>query len=134
MTVASYIDLNPVRAKMVRRAEDAEHTAFARRVRTPRRRAQPLAPLSALSMTLAEYRALLEWTAAVHHGAVAPPRRAAARVLAGLRQSPDAWLGAVGAHRFRYRAYGALELLRRHAAALGQRYLHGARAGMAAPA
>ena len=54
--------------------------------------------------------------------------------LARLKQRPDAWLGAVRAHRFRYRAYGALSLLRRHAETLGQRYLCGAKPGMAAPA
>lgn len=54
--------------------------------------------------------------------------------LTRLKYSPDAWLGAVRAQRFKYRAYGALALLRRHAQSLGQRCLRGARPGMAAPA
>ena len=129
----AYVDLNPVRARLAQRAEETEHTSIARRVRATGRRAEPLAPLSALCLTLSDYRALLEWTVSVHHGGVAAPEGAASRALTHLKQNPNAWLGAVKAHRFRYRAYGALELLRRHAESLGQRYLHGARPGMAAP-
>ena len=129
----AYVDLNPVRARMARGAEDATHTSIARRIVTTGKRSETLAPLSALCMTLSDYRALLAWTVWVHQGGVAPPRASAARVLKHLQQSPDTWLGAVKAHRFRYRAYGALALLRQHAESLGQRYLQGARPGMAAP-
>ncbi len=130
----AYVDLNPVRAKMARCAEAAEHTSIARRVQMPGERCAPLASLTALALTLAEYRALLQWTVDVHHGGGAPPEAVTRRALARLKQRPDAWLGAVRAHRFRYRAYGALSLLRRHAETLGQRYLCGAKPGMAAPA
>ena len=130
----AYVDLNPVRARIASRAQDAEHTSIARRVGTGGKRSAPLAPLSALSLTLAEYRALLDWTVGVHHGGIASPQAMATRALTRLEYRPDAWLGAVRAHRFKYRAYGALALLRRHAQSLGQRCLRGARPGMAAPA
>ena len=130
----AYVDLNPVRARVTSRAEEAQHTSIARRVRTTGKLSAPLAPLSALALTLPEYRALLDWTVGVDHGGIALPQGIVTKVLTRLEYRPDAWLGAVRSHRFRYRAYGALSLLRRYAESLGQRCLRGARPGMAAPA
>ena len=55
------------------------------------------------------------------------------RALACLQQEADGWLGRVKAHRFKYRAYGALGLLRGYAESLGQRWLWGSKPGLAAP-
>ena len=77
----AYDDLNPLRAGLVDRLEDADHTALQRRLaealKTPARFDQPLAPLALrasrvvsmlpsprkLEMTLREYRAHAAWTA-----------------------------------------------------------------------
>ena len=93
-----------------------------------------LAPLTALGLTLPDYRTLLEWTVAVDAGRVVRPQHGAARALSCLQRDADAWLAQVKAHRFKYRAYGALSLLRRYAEALGQRYLWGFKSGTVAPA
>ncbi len=130
----AYVDLNPIRAKSATRVEDARHTAIHRRITHRRARDEGLAPLSDLAFTLPEYRALLEWTIAVHAGDVTRPACRAARALALLHEEPDNWLARVKAHRFKYRAYGALGLLKAYAETLGQRYLRGSQPGMAAPA
>ena len=62
-----------------------------------------------------------------------PPTGQAHRALSRMGQTPDDWLGPVRVHRFKYRAYGALGLLHEYAAALGQRWLCGAKPGLAAP-
>ena len=56
----AYVDLNPVRAKVVERAADAAHTSFRKRVFDPHAHDSPLVPLSALGLTLEHYQALLE--------------------------------------------------------------------------
>ncbi|MCA9645856.1 MAG: hypothetical protein KC492_34430, partial [Myxococcales bacterium] len=122
-----YVDLNPVRAALTRRPEGAEHTSIARRVRLGERLCTPLAPLTPLEITLDDYRALTEWTARAHVGVAEQPGERATRLLSRLQYSPQVWLGAVKAHRARFRAYGALARLREHAERLGQRYLRGAR-------
>ena len=122
----AYVDLNPIRARCAERVEDAVHTSICRRLQNSEGAAQPLAPLSALSVTLAEYRALLDWTVATERGVRADAEAGTARLLARLGQSPVGWLDCVKAQRRRHRAYGALELLRRYAESLGQRYVWGA--------
>ncbi len=129
----AYVDLNPVRAKMARRVEDATHTSIARRLAASDEVTSPLVSLTALGVSLGDYRALLEWTVSIDAGGVAPPAADAARVLSRLGQGPSAWLGRVKAHRFKYRAYGALSLLRNYSERLRQRWLLGAKPGFAAP-
>ena len=129
----AYVDLNPIRAKMVTRIEQAEHTSIRRRIEPPDGGRSPLPDLCEMGLTLMEYRALLEWTASIERGGVSPPKPQAAQALRCLRHEPEAWLGRVKAHRFKYRAYGALTLLRRYAESLGQRWLWGAKRGVAAP-
>ncbi len=129
----AYVDLNPIRAKMATRIEQTEHTSIRRRIDSPDGGLSPLPDLAEVGLSLWDYRALLEWTASIECGGVSPPEPAAAQALQGLRHEPDAWLGCVKAHRFKYRAYGALTLLRRYAESLGQRWLWGAKPGFAAP-
>ena len=129
----AYVDLNPVRAKLTTRPEQGEHTSIARRVRHQGRRTTPLQPLCALALTLEHYRALLDWTAAVDQGEFEQPGRETTTLLRHFEYNADSWLGAVKAHRTKYRAYGALQRLRAHAEQLGQRFLRGAKPGLAAP-
>ncbi len=129
----AYVDLNPVRAKMARRIEDTTHTSIARRLAASDELASPLVPLTALRISLSDYRSLLEWTVSIDAGGLAPPAADAARVLSRINQGPSAWLGRVKAHRFKYRAYGALSLLRDYSQRLRQRWLLGAKPGFAAP-
>ena len=129
----AYVDLNPVRAGIASGVDDAVHTAIHRRIARRGREDAALAPLTVLGLTLLDYRALLEWTVAVDAGRVVRPQCGAAQALSCLQRDADAWLAQVKAHRFKYRAYGALSLLRGYAEALGQRYLWGCRPGLAAP-
>ena len=129
----AYVDLNPVRAKMATRIEATEHTSIRRRIDSPDGSPPPLPDLDAVGLTFTDYRALLEWTAAVECGGVDPPQPHVAQALGRLHQAPEAWLGCVKAYRFKYRAYGALRLLRRYAESLGQQWLRGAKPGFAAP-
>lgn len=130
----AYVDLNPVRARIADCVEEAIHTSIHRRIQSAGSDGARLAPLCALALTFEDYRALLEWTTSVARGDVSPPGDKAALALSGLRQNPDNWLRQVKAHSFKYRAYGALNLLRSYAEALGQRYLWGSKPGLAAPA
>ena len=129
----AYVDLNPVRAKIARRLEDTTHTSIARRLAASDELASPLVSLTALGVSLSDYRSLLEWTVSIDAGAVDPPAADAARVLSRMSQGPSAWLGRVKAHRFKFRAYGALRLLRDYSQRLRQRWLLGAKPGLAAP-
>ena len=49
--------------------------------------------------------------------------QSAPHALARLNHSPDAWLHTLEAHRYKYRAYGAVRLLKRYAKMLGQRWV-----------
>jgi len=129
-----YVDLNPVRAKMAERAEEGAHTSIRRRLAPPDVAGAPLADLGTLGLTLGGYRSVVAWSASVERGGVLPPAPEAAEVLSRLGYSPEAWLGRVKVHRLRYRAYGALRLLRGYTEKLGQHWLRGAKPGLAAPA
>jgi len=130
----AYVDLNPVRAKLAERAHEGAHTSIRRRLTGGERAGAPLADLATLGLTLAAYASLLEWSASVERGSLLPPAPEVAAVLSRLGQRPEAWLGRVKVHRLRYRAYGALRLLRGYTERLGQHWLRGARPGLAAPA
>ena len=121
----AYVDLNPIRAKLTSRVEEAPYTSIKRRIARTASGAAPLAELSRLGLTLSSYRALLEWTASIDRGSVAHPRGQALQVLERFDQAPHHWLARVKANRMKYRAYGTLTLLRRYAASLGQRWIHG---------
>ncbi len=129
----AYVDLNPVRAGVAERPGDAAHSSIARRLRYPETGGAPLASLGDLGLTLEAYCSLLEWTAFGQRGAVGPPPPAAASALSHLCQPAGHWLGRVRSHRRKYRAYGDLGLLRNYAKSLGQRWLCGAKPGLAAP-
>ncbi len=119
----AYVDLNPIRAKMTTRIEAAPYTSVKRRVDHAAQDPAPLAPLEPLGLRLPDYVALLEWTAAIDGGGVARPEGSAANALGRLDRTPEDWLAQVKAQRFKYRAYGAVSLLKRYAQSLGQRWI-----------
>jgi len=130
----AYVDLNPVRAGLAERAGAGAHTSIRRRLGDGEQTGAPLADLGRLGLTLRGYHAVLEWSASVERGGVLPPAPEAAEVLSRLGLRPEVWLARVKVHRLRYRAYGALRLLREYTEKLGQHWLRGARPGLAAPA
>lgn len=129
----AYVDLNPLRAKTVQRVEDAAHTSIARRLASPDGQATALVSLTSLGISLSDYRALLEWTVSIDAGDIAAPASDTVRALSRMNQDPGAWLGRVKAHSFKYRAYGALSLLREYSERIRQQWLWGAKPGFAAP-
>lgn len=129
----AYVDLNPIRANIVEQPSEAPHTSIRRRVWQPDKARSILVPLRVIGLNLEAYRELLQWTASVENGSIVPPAPSTALTLSRVQQEPSAWLSCVKAHRFKYRAYGALHLLREYAQSLGQRWLCGAKAGLAAP-
>ena len=118
----AYVDLNPVRAKITQQVESAPYTSVRRRTE----RSDPsavLAPMSRVGLSLTEYVALLRWTVEIDSGQVSAPSRAVAGTIGKLSMTGDDWLGRVKANRFKYRAYGAIEALKRYAHQVGQRWI-----------
>ncbi|MCP4040019.1 MAG: transposase [bacterium] len=128
----AYVDLNPVRAQIAACVAPPPYTAIARRVGHVGDIDLGLAPLENLGLTLDSYRALLEWTAEADEDTTQVHSEDASRALSNLGQRPEAWLKYTRSHGKKYRAYGALGLLRQYAEALSQRWLQGASLGMAA--
>ena len=131
----AYVDLNPARAKMAERVEDLAHTAIARRIRAETA-GEPsgLARLDTIGFTLADYRALLEWTIDFERDRkVHRPTSPATRVLKHLKREPSEWLYEVGLHRFAYRAYGAYNKVQALAKRLGQHWICGWKSMRGAP-
>lgn len=130
-----YVELNPLRAGMVRRPERAGHCSLRRRLRNPRAHPlpAPLRPLAdgastrAVSLSLAEYLRLLDWSARRLH----PRGRArlapdAPAVLERIGVTPSHWLAQLPALESGFRrAVGRVEALQEHARQLGQHWLHG---------
>lgn len=123
-----YVDLNPLRAGLTDRPEEAPYTSIKRRVDKGEADAQPLVALETLGLTLPGYLELLSWTAAVHNGGVATPQGQAQQALRRLGHEPTQWLATVKAHRFKYRAYGALDKLKDYVQSLGQQWIKGSAA------
>ena len=123
----AYVDLNPVRAKITKDPESAPHTSIKRRVASSECAARPLVPLEAIGLTAAGYLELLAWTAAADGGGPLNERVAPPAVLQRLGDSPAGWLTKLKAHRFKYRAYGAVDKLGQYAESLGQRWIKGIR-------
>ena len=121
----AYVDLNPIRAKVVSRVEEAPSTSVKRRITCGEDGCAPLATLSTLGITTSSYRALLEWTVEVDRGSVAEPDGRAREVLRRVGHDPAGWLSQVKSQHLKYRAYGALARLRRYAKNLGQRWIKG---------
>ena len=117
-----------------------EHKPWMSRITPCRLRAETagepsgLACLETIGFTLADYRALLEWTIDFERGRkVHSPTGPATRVLKHLRREPSEWLYEVALHRFAYRAYGAYDKVQALAKRLGQHWICGWKSMRGAP-
>ena len=120
----AYVDLNPVRAKLVEQLAEYEDASFAERVKenSAESLSAYLRPLASglgshqtrIEMTLGDYLGLLEGMAAAE---IAP------RAQAALSDRVAEWRSRVVALRKRQRAYGSAELLRQWTTERGLRFL-----------
>jgi len=137
LAAMTYVDLNPVRAKICDTLEESHHTSARKRIATIERRApaatQALAPVAGvrgfgvLAMSQADYLSLVDFTGRLirpdKRGAITGPAPAA---LARLGYREDQWIGHVQAVRSDFsRAMGAVESLVDKAGEIGQRWLRG---------
>ncbi len=129
----TYVDLNPVRAGVVKTVDESTHVSIQRRLSSRHAKSvdalRPVAGLGhadALPVREADYLALVSWTAdRVRLDATSdspmPPRD-----LARITGEPAQWSRRVlGIERDHYRAIGAVEALLAKAQAMGQRWLKG---------
>lgn len=152
LSCMAYVDLNPVRAGICDQLEDSEHTSITKRIESvgerdqittmkpkPIRALLPVAglhPELALSVTEADYLAIVRWT-----GQQARPDKRG-KLKTGDQPAPSAlnqvdpvakrWLNQVqGTESVFYRAIGNAEALKAKAEAIGQRWLKGVRSARA---
>jgi REP element-mobilizing transposase RayT len=119
----AYVDMNPIRAKIAKRVEDATHTSVQRRIIQADEKSSGLGDLSRVGVSLCDYVEMLRWTISVNNGDVSTPSKQSVQTLAQLNQSADGWLGQVKVNRFKYRAYGSARLLKQYAQTLGQQWI-----------
>jgi hypothetical protein len=119
----AYVDMNPVRAKLTQHIEQAPYTSVKRRVDHSQHPTTRLGELSRVGLSLDEYVDVLRWTLAIEDGAMTQPTARTSTTLKRLQHSPDDWLGQVKVNRFKYRAYGASQRLKRYAQDLGQQWI-----------
>lgn len=137
LAAMTYVDLNPVRAALCTRLEDATHTSARQRLAqletapsgvSERLRAiAGMSGLSVLAIPQGEYLSLLDWTS---HRVRSKQRRVVSspppEILARICTYPEQWpqqVLAVGSEF--HRAIGNVESLIDKARAMGQRWLHG---------
>ena len=117
----SYVDLNPARAGIAKRLEQLPFTSIRVRIRSSCALSCALPPLENLSISLVEYRALLEWILA-SDAKVSSHRCDLTEALFGrLKYHADAWACVVQLHASKYRAYGSSLKLQAYAKALDQK-------------
>ena len=117
-----YVDLNPVRAGITDIPTQAPHTSLKRRWTHPED-PSPLVPLSVLSLTLSDYAALVDWTAALGRTKSLEGTDSLPGPPVPIEATPAHWKQAVESHRARYRAYGHPRELAAYTARLGQRWI-----------
>ena len=122
----AYVDMNPIRAKLTQRIEQAPYTSVKRRVEHSQSLQNRLGELNRVGLSLDEYVEVLRWTQAIENGDMPEPSLKTSTTLKRLQHSPDDWLGLVKVNRFKYRAYGASQRLKRYAQELGQYWIKGA--------
>lgn len=136
LAAMAYVDLNPVRAGIVARVEEAIHTSAVSRIavarETPQTLALPLGPIMGeprppLALSTADYLQLLDWTgrqlAPGKHGRICGDAPA---ILRGIDADPDRWTTRVrGIGSGYWRVVGAAEDLMAAARRLGQRWMKG---------
>jgi REP element-mobilizing transposase RayT len=121
----AYVDLNPVRAGITDKPEEAPYTSIRWRMVKGESDARPLVALEILGLTLPSYLELLRWTARVRNGGVARPQGQVRQTLQRLGHEPAQWFTTVKAHRFKYRAYGALDKRKDYAQSIGPQWIKG---------
>ena len=139
LTCMAYVDLNPVRAKMVKTPEASDYTSVQERTEkatgnTARKQVSHLKPLrsqgqnpeQAIPFALSSYLELVDWTGRIVRSdkkgripADTPP------ILGRLKIDPDEWLKTMcWDNRFR-RAIGKLAALKAYAEQAGKQWIHG---------
>ena len=119
----AYVDMNPIRAKLTQRIEQAPYTSVKRRVEHTQHSSTQLGELDRVGITLNDYVDVLRWTLAIDNGNMMKPTVKTSTTLKQFERSPDDWLGQVKVNRFKYRAYGASQRLKRYAQDLGQQWI-----------
>lgn len=119
----AYVDLNPVRADSTQPVECAPHTSIKRRLAHTAEQPRRLGELERFGLTLPGYLELLRCTVDLERGHAPQLPQATTQTLTRLRHSSETWMHGVKAHRFKFRAYGAIDLLRRYAHTLGQQWI-----------
>jgi REP element-mobilizing transposase RayT len=138
LAAMAYVDLNPVRAGVVKRLEASKHTSAAKRfanaLTTPEAVMAPLAPIlglprAPLALNTADYLTLLDWTGR----RLAPGKRGrlaagAPHILGIVGDTPDRWTTRVrGIGNGYWRAVGTAQDLITLAKRIGQQWLKGVR-------
>lgn len=138
LAAMAYVDLNPVRSGVVEQLDEATHTSVYKRIliagEAPETLNEPLGPvmgtpLSALSLSTADYLQILDWTGRVlapgKHGRIAA---CAPAVLTRIDGSSSRWTLRVRGYGSGWcRAVGSVRDLAAWAEKLGQRWLKGRR-------
>ncbi len=119
----AYVDMNPIRARLTQRIEKAPYTSVKHRVEHSEKPPPELGKLSRVGLSLDEYVDVLRWTLAIEDGVMTEPIVKISTMLKRLQLSNDEWLGKVKVNRFKYRAYGASQRLKRYAHDLGQQWI-----------
>ena len=138
LAAMAYVDLNPVRAGIAERLDDATHTSAAARLaqasEAPEHLTKPLGPILGalrppLAMSTADYLQLLDWTGRQ----LAPGKRGqitgdAPACLRRIDPNPAHWTTRVrGIGSGYWRAVGSAEALLELAKRIGQRWMKGLR-------
>ena len=119
----AYVDMNPIRAKITKRIEAAKYTSVQHRLCNANGEPSVLGNLSRVGVSFVEYVGMLRWTIAIDGGDITTPSAQTKQVFTRMKQSADSWLGRVNVNRFKYRAYGSSQLLKRYAQTLGQHWI-----------
>ena len=133
LSAMTYVDLNPVRAKVVDKPEAAEHVSFRQRFKTTRGgdASSPLLPIAGCgpprSVSQTEYLKLVDETGrAVRDDKPGVIDRALPSIARRLGMSESAWIDQVqGTQSGYWRAIGLVESLLDKAVELKQRWLRG---------
>jgi hypothetical protein len=138
LAAMTYVDLNPIRAGLAEGLESSTHTSASERIATARSKPElwgaslrPVAGVSsvALSLSMADYLQILDWTGSV----LAPGKRGkisgdAPTILSMIDVAPDRWTVRVRGYGCGWsRAVGSALDLMDMARQLGQRWLKGTR-------
>lgn len=131
----AYVDLNPVRAKIVEKLEQSDHTSIKKRLdeMKPNQLEEKLAIITGsvqsqkLDLKLKDYIQLVEWTGEnIIHPGKAPLPKQMANILERLNLQSNHWLKHVENYQKNHcHVAGSLENIRKKAQLIGKRCLKG---------